>query len=136
MMFALALAGCSRGSPTPDVTPEVSAADTLPWTGPRDVVLRVDNRFGRDILLWVETPDQRLLRLGRSSPGSTTHWSIGRWARLVGGLRFVADPVGVRGGFASRFYSNRVTLAATDTARWTLESDLQRSVLEVRAGVR
>lgn len=95
-------------------------------------VLVVDNRHWTDVLLWVETPDRQLVRVGRASPGSTTRWNVTRFAQLVGGIRFAADPTGTRSGMASRIFSDRLTLARGDSATWILERDLRRSAIDVR----
>jgi hypothetical protein len=97
------------------------------------VVLVVDSRNIVDLTLFVELPDRRHQRMGRLGPGSTTRWQVKEFARqaAAGGLRFWVEPVGVRVGFTSGVYSDRVRLVPGDTAKWVLENDLRRSTITV-----
>lgn len=97
------------------------------------IVLLVDSRYRLDLTLFVELPDRRHQRIGSVGPGSTTRWQVKNFARMAaaGGLRFWVEPVGVRTGFTSGVYSDRLRLVPGDTAKWVLESDLRRSMITV-----
>ena len=134
VILAALCAACRSGRGTTDVgnTPPTISSDTSVFTEATSATLRVESRHRLEVNVFVLTPDGTRHRLGRVGTARTASFNIARFARLNGVLRFVAEPLGTRSNFSTRVISSSVIVKLGNEARWTIESDVTRSHIEVR----
>ncbi|MFI5311634.1 MAG: hypothetical protein ACHQQ3_10395 [Gemmatimonadales bacterium] len=100
--------------------------------GHADIPLLVDNHASGDLVVYVQH-DGVVSRLERVDAAHATQLTIpGRFVGASGDLRLIGEPVGVRSGFADRLTSPVVNVLAGQSLVWTIESQFQRAVLEIR----
>lgn len=131
-LFACVACGTGRGPRTPDDARTTISSDTTVFDRPTTAVLIVESRHPLDITISVLTADGVQHRLGRVGTSRTVRLNIARYLSIGGSLRFVAEPLGARTNFSTRAISPAVQLKSGNEARWTIESDVTRSHLEVR----
>ena len=94
--------------------------------------LEVDNLNRLDVVVYL-VRDGVTSRLGSASSFRVTRFELALPPTSVGDMRFLAEPTGARSGFTRRVTSDMVVVKPGYIVRWRLESDLQRSFIEVRA---
>lgn len=127
-LIVLLAAGCARATQKR----EEGAAEGPVMDVPARIEVENLNRL--DIVIY-QIADGRTLRLGRARAFETSTFDL-RVARVtMTDVRFIAEPTGARSGFTQRHTSDRVSVRGGDLVVWRLESGLERSIIEVRAGV-
>lgn len=94
--------------------------------------LEVDNLNRLDVVIYL-LRDGVTRRLGSASSFKVTRFELRLPPTSLGDIRFVAEPTGARSGFTRRATSDMVVVKPGYIVLWRLESDLQRSMIEVRA---
>jgi hypothetical protein len=111
---------------------QASANDgTAPLTG--EVTLIVENRSTTDLNIFVLRPDGSTARVGRSIAAGTRTFSVPSSSiGQVASVRFVAEPIGTRSGFANKLVSQVVQATPGTIVDWLFDSRLDRSIISVR----
>lgn len=118
-------AGCSSN-------PSQRQQAPAPLVG-RDVSLVVENRNQTDLTLFIQLNDGSRVRIGRSTAATTSTITVpSHVLGQTGAVRFVAEPIGTRSGFASRVISDVVVARPGAIVEWVLDSRLARSAIAIR----
>lgn len=94
-------------------------------------VLQVENLNRLDVVIYL-VRDGVTRRLGTANSFRQTSFDLALPPGALGDMRFIAEPTGARSGFTYRVMSDMVVAKPGYVIIWRLESDLQRSVIEVR----
>jgi hypothetical protein len=122
------LSACARTVPVDGVSPDSAAADVPAQRFDADVPLEVENHHWLDVNVYLVLRGNRT-RLGTVTGSRTETLQIPRQhlSGYAGDLRFAAEPIGSREGLLSDY----ITLRPGDHVHWVLESQLNRSSIEV-----